>query len=450
MLSLLLTLCVGQVRTTGYLDSRTTVATTRADGAAALTELAEGNIQLKLQPLEALTVQADASLYWQTAGFIHGGDRDLPQLRPQAVVSELYLDAQPQEHLRLVVGKKRIVWGSGLAFNPTDVLNPPKDPTDPTFQRAGAWLAQVEFPFERVALSVVGAGKVLRQFAGLPTALILYPDHPSAEAVRGLVPDDRDGEAHWAFSARLYLLLADTDINVTYAYTNLYNDAFRNASRAGLSLSHAFGGLELHAEALAYQGSSRLEADPDCVEQPAACLAAGRPVVSQPHLEAGFFNARALVGGRYQFESEAMASLEYYFNGEGHAPEDFSRLARLVWNAPQLYAAAAGASGDPGTPQKFSFEPLRRHYAVASFTQPRLFDDFTLGATLLVGLEDLSGQLVPQVGWVPKEWLQLTLAAYLPFNGVKAWGADVGGAQYGEFALSPYGPRVLAQARIFY
>src|SRR4051794_14568425 len=128
MLTLLLTLCVGQletgrvqVRTSGYLDSRTTVATTRLDGVAALTELAEGNVQLKIQPFEALTAQADVSLFWQTGGFIHGGDRDLVQLRPQAVLSELYVDGQAQEHLRLLLGKKRIVWGSGLAFNPTDI-----------------------------------------------------------------------------------------------------------------------------------------------------------------------------------------------------------------------------------------------------------------------------------------------------------------------------------------
>lgn len=60
------------------------------------------------------------------------------------MLSEAYLDAPLQDGFRLLLGKKRIVWGAGLAFNPTDVLNPPKDPTDPTFQRAGAWLAQAE------------------------------------------------------------------------------------------------------------------------------------------------------------------------------------------------------------------------------------------------------------------------------------------------------------------
>ncbi len=441
--ALLLSLCLTQsepvqVRTSGYLDSRTTVATTRADGVPALAELLEGNVQLRISPFEALTVQADASLFWQAGGWVHGGERDLPSLRPSVVLAELYVDADPNGHLRLLLGKKRIVWGSGLAFNPTDVLNPPKDPTDPTFQRGGAWLAGVEFPSEKVALSVVAAGKVLRQYAGLPTALIVYPEQPSAEAARGWIADDRDDQAHWAFVARLYLLLANTDINLTYAYTNLYNDAFGRSSRAGLSLSHAFGGLELHLEALGYLGSARLEAGVD---------ESGRPVVTRPYLNAGFVNTRALVGARYQFESDAMASVEYFYNGEGHAPAQFQALATLVSRAPQLLA---GGSADPGSPQKFSFDPLRRHYLVASYSRPRVFDDFTLSVTLLLGLEDLSGQVAPQISWTPREWLQLTLAAYVPFNGVEAWGADVGTGQYGEFALSSYGPRVMVQARIFF
>ncbi len=250
MSPLLLLLVLAQspslVTTTGYLDSRTQGAETLSDGTPALTELVEGNVQLKLTPHERLTVQVDASLFWQAAWYIHGGDKDVPAYRPTVVLSEAYVDATPQDGVRVLVGKKRVVWGSGLAFNPTDVLNPPKDPTDPTFQRAGAWLAMLEFPFEKVALSMLASGKVLQQYAGLPTALVRYPPYPSFEASQGWVPDVRDDESHYALMSRLYLLVADTDVTVSYAFTNLYNDAFSNKSRAGLSLSRTFGGLEVH------------------------------------------------------------------------------------------------------------------------------------------------------------------------------------------------------------
>ena len=268
------------VTTTGYVDSRTTSAQTLVNGAPGLTELAEANAQIKVVPNERLTVFADASLFWQHAWFIHGGDRDQPEYRPTVVLSEAYLDAPVLDGFRVLVGKKRIVWGSGLAFNPTDVLNPPKDPTDPSFQRAGAYLAEVEWGFEKVALSIVTAGKVTRQYAGLPAGLVWYPKRQTAESVRGWVADDRDDEAHFAVSARLYLLIADTDVNVTYAFTNLYNDAFRNSSRGGLSLSRVFGALELHGEASLYSGSARVESNAGCVDAPMACAATGEPVVS--------------------------------------------------------------------------------------------------------------------------------------------------------------------------
>ncbi len=451
--ALLLSLAVGelQVTTTGFLDTRVQLAVTRADGTPGLVPLAEGNLQVKVRPTEAFTVFTDTSLVWQSAFLVQGGEKDLPQYRPQAVLSELYAEGQPHEHIRLLAGKKRIVWGTGFAFNPTDLLNPPKDPTDPTFQRAGAWLAQVEVPFEKVTVSVVFAGKVTRQFAGLPTAFVVSPHNPSAESIKGWVPDDRDGEAHWAATARVYALLWNTDVTLSYAFTNLYNDAFRNKSRAGLSLSRTFGGLELHAEGLLQGGSSRLEVVDGCDELPLRCVARGQPPVERPHLDASFVNLKGLVGGRYQFNDDSLLSVEYFFNGDGHDVDGFRRLVQLGVRNPQLAEALRGASADPGTPQKFSFDPLRRHYLVASFQKPRIFDDWTLLLTLLAGLEDLSFQAMAQVTWMPKEWLSLAFAAYLPFDGVPDWGVDVGdGERRGEFGLAGFGSRFLLQAKVFF
>jgi hypothetical protein len=69
---------------------------------------------------------------------------------------------------------------------------------------------------------------------------------------------------------------------------------------------------------------------------------------------------------------------------------------------------------------------------------------------LILGLEDLSMQLVPQVQWQPKEWLQLTLAVYVPFQGLDAETVSAGDATYGQFTLSPFQTRVLFQARAFF
>ena len=439
------------VTTTGYFDSRTTGAWTQFDGAPALTELLEANVQVKLNPHEKVTLYTDASLFWQGAWLIQGGERDLPQYRPTVVLSEMYADLVPQEHFRFLIGKKRIVWGAGMSFNPTDLLNPPKDPTDPTFQRAGAWLAQAEWGFEKVALSAVFAAKTTRQFAGLPTALVVYPELPSAEVARGLAIDDRDKEPHYVFTARLYLLWKDIDINVIYGFSNLYADAFTNKSRVGLSLSRVFGGLELHGEGLLYTGSARVDATAECVDTPELCVFRGVPLLSRPYLKDDFINARALVGGRYQFENGALLAAEYYFNGEGQDADGFKRLATLALHNPALaQAALLGNATDPGTPQKFSFEPFRKHYFVLQFQKPQLWDDWTISATALVGLEDLSAQLVPMIQWMPKEWLQLTAIAYIPIAGVASLGVEFNGKNYGQFTLSPFQTRVMFQARAFF
>jgi hypothetical protein len=438
------------VTTTGYVDSRTTGAWTQLDGAPGLTELGEANAQIKLTPHEKVTLYADTSLFWQGAWFIQGGDKDLANYRPSVVVSEAYADLPLQEHFRVLVGKKRIVWGSGLAFNPTDALNPAKDPTDPTFQRAGAWLGELEWGFEKVAISLVAAGKATRQYAGLPTALVVYPDHPTAEAARGIAVDDRDDDTHFVFTGRLYLLAGDVDVNLIYSYANLYNDAFRTKSKGGLSLSRVFGNLEVHGEASLYTGSARLSVNADCVNAPVMCLARGVPIVSRPDLDATWLNSQALVGARYQFDNSSTLAVEYYFNGEGLDGAGYRRLATLSLQNPALAQAALGASTDPGSPQKFTLNAVRRHYLVLQGSRPQLWDDWTISGSAIIGLEDASMQLVGQVQWMPKEWLQLTAAVYAPIAGLKIEGVTVGDKQYGQFTLSPFQTRVLFQMRAFF
>lgn len=453
MVSALVLLCLAQdplVTTTGYVDSRTTGAWTQFDGAPGLVELAEANAQLKLVPHEKAKFFADTSLFWQGAWLVQGGDKDLANYRPTVVLSEAYADLPLQEHFRVLIGKKRIVWGAGLSFNPTDALNPPKDPTDPTFQRAGAWLGEVEWGFEKVAISLVGAGKVLRQYAGLPTALVVYPDVTTAEVDRGIATDDRDDEAHFAFAGRLYLLLGELDVNLLYSYSNLFNDAFKTKSKGGLSLSKVFGNLEVHAEASLYQGSTRLSVTDDCVKAPQLCVLFKTPIITRPDLDATTFNTQAVVGGRYMFDSGAMISAEYYFNGEGMNREDYRQLATLLVQYPQMAQQALGGATDPGTPQKFTLNAFRRHYGVVQFSVPQLWDDWTIAGSALVGLEDLSFQLVPSVQWSATEWLQLTASAYLPFAGLDDERITVGDESYGQFTLSPFQTRLMFQARAFF
>src|SRR4029077_9652932 len=102
-------------------------------------------------------------------------EHDVATLHPFVVPGELYFNYSPKPWLNFLIGKKRIVWGSGFAFNPTDLINPPKDPTDPNLQRAGAWVARVELPFKWFTLSALFAPSVLYQYNGLPSQMLIYP-----------------------------------------------------------------------------------------------------------------------------------------------------------------------------------------------------------------------------------------------------------------------------------
>ncbi len=150
-----------------------------------LSEMAEANIQLRVDLGDKTRfVYADLSLVYQGGWLFYvddkaGGrqaiaDHDIPSLHPFVAPSELYLSISPRPSLNVLVGKKRITWGSGFAFNPTDVINPPKDPTDPNFQRAGNWVARVEAPFEKFTVTGLIAPQALYTQSGIPYAFLRY------------------------------------------------------------------------------------------------------------------------------------------------------------------------------------------------------------------------------------------------------------------------------------
>jgi hypothetical protein len=460
-----------ELTTSGYVDSRMLYQRARHGASAAsdlpkLSNLTEGSIQLKLRLSPQAFVDYDVSFFWQWAGlFAEDGRQDHVAYRPQVVMSELFGSYELAPSLQVTAGKKRIVWGPGLAQNPSDVINPPKDPTDPTSQRAGAWLVRVEMPFERFTLSWVAAAKVLRQYAGLPTAWIYYPDYPTAEAASGATPDDRDRQPHYALAGRAYALIADTDFNLVYAFTNLYNDRFRNKQRVATSLSHAFGGLEAHVEALLQAGSSRLWPDPACAHDDASlqdCVARGQPLATAQRLDDRALTAKVLAGGRYMFADTSMLSLEYVFDGEGLDERGFRDYVRLLSfggplaaSDPAAAAALQSALGesaetDPGSPARYRFEALRRHYLFASYSKPQVADDFTLGLALALSLTDFSGQLVPSVTWAPREWLTLNATATVGLPAPAGCGFDFGRHRYGELSLGGASWSAALSARVYY
>jgi hypothetical protein len=101
-------------------------------------------------------------------------------------------------------------------------------------------------------------------------------------------------------------------------------------------------------------------------------------------------------------------------------------------------------------PQRFTFDPLRRHYLIVGYTKPKIRDDFSIGATLIAGLTDLSGTISPTASWNAREWLTLSLYGFIPIRGIPVGQVAVNYVRYSEYSLLPIDFRVLFEVRAYY
>ncbi|HYW85517.1 MAG TPA: hypothetical protein VFB30_19855, partial [Spirochaetia bacterium] len=72
------------------------------------------------------------------------------------LVNELYSDLSFGDLLYLRLGKQRLKWGAGFVFNPSDPVNPPKDPTAMRAVREGVTAAKLELITKSISLMSFG------------------------------------------------------------------------------------------------------------------------------------------------------------------------------------------------------------------------------------------------------------------------------------------------------
>jgi hypothetical protein len=368
-------------------------------------------------------------------------DHDVAAHRPRLVLSDVSLRFEPLPHLTLTVGKQRTVWGPGMANNPTDVLNPPRDPTDPSFQRTGIWQARVDVPLEHVTFSALFAPAVLAQEDGVPVALLRFPDYDFVDGPA------RDDHLHWAAAARAYALVADTDVNVWAVWKNRFGDDVEQRMQVMASASRLLNDeIEGHFELLLQQGSTRFAVDKDCVADDSAlvrCALSGHSPLVRDLVDDERIWPRILVGGRWMPADESFLTVEYLYASDGLLPDEFADLVYLQKRAGQAQRAGhpipltSGQNGADGLPSRFAFDVVRRHYLFATYSRPHTFDeDVTVGASLVTALEDLSSVASASLTWSAEEWLQLSAFAFVPLSSVSrasAWASGKGDDAYAAF-----------------
>lgn len=480
------------VETTGSLGGRLQLTAPAADALTStrdtpvISTLTEGNLQARLRLLDdTLFVLADASALVPAEGLYFDGD---PLERvddhdtgsaPRVHLSELYVRARLAEHLDLSVGKRRVTWGTGLTFVPTDVLNPPRDPTDPSLQRTGVPLVLLDALFEGLTISALFAPDVLAESGGLPSALFSWPDELPYETAQDPAhhPDPRDDEAHFAAALRGYALVGDADLNLWLLVSHRYGDDAREYDpRLAASFSRVFLEIhELHAEVLLQQGSDRLSADPRCVDAspdgpPMAlgrCGAVGLAPISQAKLHETTLYPRALVGTRSMFADESQLIVELLWEADGLSRaelDDLFTLQRRLGTLQRAGLAPMPAATEDGGPARLSGRLQRRLHLSANWQRPRIADDFTLQLGAILALEDLSALTNASLSWQTTDWLTLSAWLFVPTPSLArvldAAGVadghlalapvDVDGTPYGAFDATPFDLRALFEARAFF
>lgn len=317
-------------------------------------------------------------------------------------VLEAGVRASPTEGLSFDLGRQVQRWGKGYAWNPVAFFERPKDPNDPQQSREGFVMASADAVKSlQGTVAALGFTPVL-----LPTSDDLNRDYGE----RG----------HGNLGARLYALVADTDIDLLWAAKG------SRPQRIGLDFSRNFGSqLEVHGEWARAIGATRRE------------LAAGGAVTTRhTHLDSW------LLGLRYLSDNEVTWIAELYRNGAGY---DDVQLARFY----DLLDAAFAPGGTPAQQAQasslaqsgFGRSNPGRHYAYLRASAKDPFDWLYVNPALtaIVNLDDRSFQLTPEVVYSGWQNVELRVRA--------VW---LHGKASSEFSAKPAQRRIEASAKFYF
>jgi len=316
------------------------------------------------------------------------------------VVRQGYLQYWWGEKVGVRVGKQRVAWGSGFAWNPTNRIEPPKNALNTTLEQEGALAARLDWvPTAWASVVLVGA-----------TTDATPSDLAVAEA---------DVERRDTAAIRARFLVKDTDVALVASAGKNQRTLF------GLDLGRDVGGsVALHAEAALYDGAEMFP----------------------PRDGTVFFR---IVAGALKTIGENAFALEYFYNGEG-----YSDAGTALWLAGLDRAWAA--STNPALPPEQQQQALgvyargasipfagglglRRNYLHASWTRGVATSVWTGAVRTVFGLDDGAFALTPGVGWAPRGNVTLNVDAILLF-----------GPDESEYRLAPVRGALQARLKVLF
>ncbi len=300
--------------------------------------------------------------------------------------------------LSVRVGKQRIAWGSGFAWNPTNRLEAPKNPANTSLEQVGA---------RAVRLDVLPAS-----WAGL--ILVAARADPKASDL----PFPTGGDVRNSGALRARFLVADTDVAL------VATGGQRQPSLLGLDVGRSLGSVAVHAEMATYRGSE---------------IAPARPDERFYRIDAGALWTRATTS----------LALEYFFNGEGYDDREAKAYVAAL-------DASHAAATDPSLPEPVRDAALerylataavpfsaglglRRHYLHAALTRSEIAGKWTASARAVIGLSDGGAALTPGLAWAPQDHLSISV------DGVLLLGPPTS-----EYRLAPLRGAIQARVRALF
>ncbi len=350
--------------------------------------------------LAGKATQGMATAYARISGT---ASRDAYEARQTGTVMEAGLRLSPSEGRTFDLGKQVQRWGKGYAWNPVAFFERPKDPNDPTASREGYVMASADFVKSLSAgpLAAIGFTPLL-----LPVSNDVNTDY---------------GNAHHANpGAKLYLLVADTDIDLLWAAEGT------RPQRLGLDFSRNLGTQwEVHGEWARAIGATRR------VLQPGGGL-----VTTTGNVDS------VLLGARVITDNEVTWVVEVYRNGAGYDAAELARYYGALQAAygPSGTAAAQVQAASLATSGYGRANPGQR-YAYLRVSAKDPFDSlyFNPALTVIANLDDHSWQVTPELLYTGWQNVELRARAVL-----------LHGKALDEFGAKPAARRLELSLRLYF
>jgi hypothetical protein len=273
---------------------------------------------------------------------------------------EAFLSVKPSPSFNLDIGKKRLKWGKGYAWNPVAFIDRPKNPNDPELALEGFTVVSLEY---------------IKSFQGkLKTIAITPVLMPVCDNFNSSFGEKKKLN----FGGKIYFLFCDTDIDI------MFLSGGSVPARFGMDFSRNLtSNIEIHGE-LAYI-----------------------PAYSKKDPTSFLLGARFLTAANTTF------FLEYYKNGSGLTYEEMQDHYSLIDGAYQTFLHSGDDSllrslAATPDPAYMSFAPMRDYlYLRISQKEPWDILYFYPSITSIFNITDQSFSLAPELLYSPITNLEL-------------------------------------------